>query len=1602
MDDGSPTLEVGFAIDAGGSYETLTRLENGVDKATASIIAEIAKIEKATGGMLKLGGATASITSFGNATTKVAQDAARELSRIEKSGESLSGQLERQIATFGKTRDEIRALNVETRAAAAEQQGLTELAGRLRSQLAGLTAIQQAAAEAAQIDARAMQNAAAAHQAFEMAAKQGAAAMREVAAAQKLTDRDAAAAKLRVEADATAKLTQEHARLAAEVRASHAAQEADHASLERLRMATDPLYAATKRLNDQIAESTRLYHAGITPQSEYARQQKVLTGALEEAEKAHLRMAGAARKSGFAVQQVALQMPDIVGGLLTGQKPMTVFIQQGFQIAQVAQMAEGGIKGFAAELGVAAIAFAPLIATLAVAGGAFLLFQRAVTDGIDTKSMINSLGLTRAEIKRLKDTTVTTGDVIKASFQVLAKDVGISLDGIGKTWSEMLDYITGITKIAMAATYAAIVGTLTSADAAAKAIAEGKSLKGVGDAIAKAYTDPFDKANTALSKLGGQITAQIKANKLADLQKQAAEIKLDRTPKKDRHAEQLAREAAAMEAQIKNTYALAQAYKLSGGEALIAEARVKAESEAIKKRADITAAVDRQIRLAIAERVKDGEKSATAIDEQARVQEQVNAMVEAGLVPAERANQLVQERMALLPLLGAIEAAEKIKDRDATVAAQRALDDYVAAQARAKKAAADAKFDSAMFAGDNQLADLREELRLVGATDEARIRALTTLKATREANLMVKDGLDPAKATAYVGMQVQIALQTQAVAAAQRRLNDELSFTADKWDLIARNVQHAAQGMADAFGGVGRSIGDMASIYANYEASRQRLIVQRNEDLKRAGQNEADINRANAKYALATATSQIGAFGDMTAAAKGFFDEKSKGYQALAAAEKVFRAVEFALSVRAMAQDAAETASKLAKGALRIAQGAAEAVVNAIKSLPFPLNLAAGAATIAALAGIGVSIAGAFGGGSNKQQPSNTGTGTVLGDSTAKSDSIKRSIDALKEVDLLTNSYSRQMAASLKSIDSQIGGVATVLVRSSALAATPGATQTGFTPDLTGKLLSGPITGWGILTKIPVIGDILGGIGSAISSLFGAKIDVTGSGVAAWKDSLGNILKNGLDLDTYNDVTRTKKTFGFTTGTQSWTDYFDQGQGFGSQFTLILKSFSDAIVAASGPLGVATDDVLNKLNGFVVDIGKVELSGLSGTEIQEKLSAVFGAVGDQLASTAFPTITKFQKVGEGAFETLVRVASTIESVTNNLDMLGLSAGNLSIDMKMALAGQFESVSAMADATSSYLQTYYTKAEQAAMMSTQFGKVFDSLGVAMPSTMEAFRQLVEAQDLTTAAGQATYATLLQLAPAFADLKTSLEGAKSAADILAEREDLQRQLLELNGDTAAIRALDLAKLDASNRALQQQVWAVQDAQAAAKAAQELKDAWTSVGTSIMDEVKRIRGLTDPTGNGSFASLMGQFNAATAAARGGDQDAAKSLPGLSQSLLTAAAQAATSRQELDRVQAQTAASLEATYAAISAITGSSSGTSTAAILAAAATSQAATTAAPTNDDLIAEIKALRDEVVQLRSENNAGHAATAGPVGAIQKKLGDVTSQSGGDAISVVAAA
>ena len=73
---------------------------------------------------------------------------------------------------------------------------------------------------------------------------------------------------------------------------------------------------------------------------------------------------------------------------------------------------------------------------------------------------------------------------------------------------------------------------------------------------------------------------------------------------------------------------------------------------------------------------------------------------------------------------------------------------------------------------------------------------------------------------------------------------------------------------------------------------------------------------------------------------------------------------------------------------------------------------------------------------------------------------------------------------------------------------------------------------------------------------------------------------------------------------------------------------------------------------------------------------------------------------------------------------------------------------------------------------------------------------------------------------AALRAQIDATNAAADaarqVAEERAGLESTLLQLLGDTTELRARELAALDASNRAIQQHIWAVQDSRAAYEAA------------------------------------------------------------------------------------------------------------------------------------------------------------------------------------------
>lgn len=439
-------------------------------------------------------------------------------------------------------------------------------------------------------------------------------------------------------------------------------------------------------------------------------------------------------------------------------------------------------------------------------------------------------------------------------------------------------------------------------------------------------------------------------------------------------------------------------------------------------------------------------------------------------------------------------------------------------------------------------------------------------------------------------------------------------------------------------------------------------------------QQEFDLNLEMQKQTKDKKQATDKAVSSALSLTKSLFKEESKGYKVVSGLEKAYQASKIAfalwekkdtiamlaLSLKAHITDmlgfTTGAAAKLAaQGAVNVAKGT-EAVLSQGSGDPYTA-FARMAAMAAAVAALGVAI-GSFSGssGGSYVDTSNQGTGTVFGDSEAQSASIANSIDLLSDNSDLMLPLTSAMLRSLKNIESSIGGVTNLILRQE--------TGKGFniTEGFNQNMIGGTIEktfstlntlSLGLFDTLSL--GLFSSVGKLLGGLFGTKTEVKGQGLFGGAQSLGDILSGGFDLQEYIDVQVKKKTLGVTTSTKNKTKFAEANKELEKQFTLIFGGFYDSILSATDILGANTDEVKTKLENAIINIGKIDLKGLNGEQIQEKLEAVFGAAADSLAQQGFAGLEDFQTVGEGYYETLIKVATGVEQAKYFTDRLNVTA-----------------------------------------------------------------------------------------------------------------------------------------------------------------------------------------------------------------------------------------------------------------------------------------------------------------------------------------------------------
>ncbi len=489
----------------------------------------------------------------------------------------------------------------------------------------------------------------------------------------------------------------------------------------------------------------------------------------------------------------------------------------------------------------------------------------------------------------------------------------------------------------------------------------------------------------------------------------------------------------------------------------------------------------------------------------------------------------------------------------------------------------------------------------------------------------------------------------------------EAGRSSKAWADAGKSIEKA---LGDAFGKGGKAVGGLIAALMKQKAQQKENDDQLKQNSQ--GKSEVEIAEMTKKAQNESAQNALSTYGDMAGAAKGFFDEHSKGYKVMQTAEQVFRAFEMASSLSAFLMKSGFTTaftalfatSKATETGLHAATLAPTVAVETAKqgvygitglaaalSLPFPANIPAFAIVAAMLASIGVAVAS---GGStatppdiSKERKKFNGTGLAYNSANGgkdnpydwelqKSESVTKSLESMRDTANIALRYSSGQLMMLESINAGISGMASTILRSTGLRGTK-ADENAL------------------------------GVGSS-KSFLGFNKDSTelkDSGIAFDNASIGSIMNRGVSARSYADVeTKSSSWWGLSSSTNNSTKFGALDQDLNQQMNLTIKGMYDSILSAASYLGQNKDALETMLKGVTLKsagLDRISLKGLSSDEVVKELDAAFGALGDTMARQALPGLQDFEKAGEGAMATLVRVSGAVDAAEFSLQRLGMKA-----------------------------------------------------------------------------------------------------------------------------------------------------------------------------------------------------------------------------------------------------------------------------------------------------------------------------------------------------------
>ena len=696
--------------------------------------------------------------------------------------------------------------------------------------------------------------------------------------------------------------------------------------------------------------------------------------------------------------------------------------------------------------------------------------------------------------------------------------------------------------------------------------------------------------------------------------------------------------------------------------------------------------------------------------------------------------------------------------------------------------------------------------------------------ATRTLPDNISQGQIPALAE-QIKLYEELKNKTDDLVKSEEKVREEQLRMNAYWDQTLSRIKEYASLMKQISGDQKNAWGDMAVGAMEYAKSVDQ-ITQKYSDLqtKWREKNGASANQTDGFLAMQEALEQGQAAAAMLAktmlVARDNTEKGSQAYKNLTTSAGNFMAIVQLLNV---------------------AEGISAIIKQLDEGDPYTAAIRA-AGTAMLLASMSVNTG--FGSGTPSVTKDINTTGTNGGVFGGKSDEISNSIaDSLKMIEDHTSNnlnYSAAMLKSLQSIETALAGVTNQVVRNIA----PSAARS------VGTLKTGnDIFAFGMKGFDP-IADAL------FSLVFNVTRKITAYGIQGVQQTLDGILSKGFKGMTFTDFETTTKAFFMTVSQKTETVYDKLNKDVARQFTLVFKGIGDAMKAGGESFGMSAQETMNKIGKVKLNIGKIDLAGLSGKEIQEKLSQAFSRLTDKLAKQLMPSLDDFLQVGESYSKTFFRVAEGINRAKGEMEQLGLTAikytdiqnkqGDVAAEIvRQTLIGQ----TALTSGTRKYVSELIGSAEdiiaayQKLVQASQLMKMgglnsgnldrtminaaggldafvnavktfndkfllegerlggeaailsdqFINLGQVMPTSSEAFRALVTGIDTSTDAGKKLFGQIISLSDSFGTLQEKIKATQDKyATILNPMSAIKTQIDTVITDFNGLIAASAAQI------------------------------------------------------------------------------------------------------------------------------------------------------------------------------------------------------------------